>query len=424
MFVCILHLVTLVLAFFIFRQNQIFFLIAEALVLVSLVVSWQLYKQLIQPLKNLSQGIEAIRDKDFSTKFNLTGKREMDALIDIFNQMMDELRHERTIQQQQHFFLEKVIETSPTGILITDYDEKVYALNARALAILKIEPQTILQKPLDAIADPLLIAAKQLPAGSSILYSANGIDTFKLQKSRFIDRGFPRIFVSIEELTAEILAAEKKAYGKVIRMMAHEVNNTLGPVNSILSSTVAEDSLWQFAVNTPIKAALEVAIERNNNLNRFMRNFADVVRLPDPSKEVFDLHELISNVSGLMKRKAANQGISFELQFCTGTFMVMADLLQLEQVLINVVKNAIEAIDGEGLVTFITKRSPHVLIVRDNGSGIATERAKEIFSPFFSTKKDGQGIGLTIVREILLNHHFGFSLETVEKGRTDFVIRF
>lgn len=424
LFVAILHTLALVLSFYVFRQDQLFFIISEIFILLSLLIAWQLYRQLLQPLKTMMQGIDAIRDKDFTVKFAPTGKKEIDELIEVYNRMMDELRTERTQQQQQHFFLEKMIETSPTGILIMDYDENIYQLNPKAEILLGIAKETILQKPLREINHPILQQLQQLRSGESTTFSANGIDTYKIQKSHFIDRGFPRYFVMIEELTAEILAAEKKAYGKVIRMMAHEVNNTLGPVNSIIDSALQSQEIWSHVTKPSLREALQVALNRNNNLNQFMRNFADVVRLPDPVKKQFDLHQLIRSVSNLMKEKAASADIEFEVQLASGEFLVLADEQQMEQVLINIVKNAIEAIDGPGRVRFTTQLSSRTLVISDTGKGISPALAADIFSSFFSTKKDGQGIGLTLVREILLNHRFGFSLETTAPQVTDFVIHF
>ena len=99
------------------------------------------------------------------------------------------------------------------------------------------------------------------------------------------------------------------------------------------------------------------------------------------------------------------------------------DAQQLEQALINIVKNAVEAIDGQGKINFILDAVSHQLIVQDNGTGITEEGNEQLFNPFFSTKKDGQGIGLTMVREILLNHGFEFSLKTITPGRTEFRIQ-
>ena len=419
LFVGIIHLVTLVLTFIIFRDNKILFIASEVLVLLSIIVAWRLYRQLISPLKTLMQGVDAIRDRDFNVKFLATGKYEMDELINVYNAMIDELREERTKQEQQHFFLEKLISTSPTGIIILDYDECIHQVNPKALQLLGLEEKSLLGKPVHAIFHPLMQEISRLPSGESKTVAVNGMETYKLQKSHFIDRGFARYFIMLEELTAEILAAEKKVYGKVIRMMAHEVNNTVGPVNSILQST-----LQAHENSAGISNALQVAIDRNHNLNVFMRNFADIVRLPEPQKKQTDLHQLLQNTSKLMELKAGEKQIAFRFELSPTPVQINADALQLEQALINIIKNAIEAIPEEGTITFITRSFPRELIVRDNGKGIAAHIADQLFSPFFSTKRDGQGIGLTLTREILLNHGYDFSLKTLEPGVTEFSIRF
>ncbi|TDH21653.1 HAMP domain-containing protein [Segetibacter sp. 3557_3] len=423
-FVAILHGVTLVLSYFIFREHKILFIASELLIIGSLVIAWQLYRQLLQPLQALMRGVEAIKDRDFNVKFVKTGKYEMDELIEVYNRMIDELRDERTRQQQQHFFLEKLIQTSPTGILILDHDENIQQLNPRACQLLGVDEQGIKNKPIAGIQNPILQQVTQLPSGKATTITINGINTFKLQKSHFIDRGFPRLFVMIEELTAEILAAEKKAYGKVIRMMAHEVNNTIGPVNSILQSTLSKDDLWFNNKHQPLQQALQVAVDRNHNLNLFMRNFADVVRLPEPKKKQVDLHILIANVGVLMQHKASEKRVQFKFEFAPGNIVINADEQQLEQALINIVKNAIDAIGDAGCITFTTGERPRRLVITDTGKGISSEEAPHLFSPFYSTKKDGQGIGLTLTKEILINHQFAFSLRTIEPGKTAFEIHF
>jgi nitrogen fixation/metabolism regulation signal transduction histidine kinase len=388
------------------------------------VIAWQLYSQLIQPLKTLMQGVEAIKDRDFNVKFLSTGKHEMDQLIEVYNQMMDELRTERTRQEQQHFFLEKLIFTSPTGIVILDYDDNVQQINPKALQILSVKPQDVLSYPIDKLQHPLFRQIKLLNSGETVVVKPDGINTYKLQKSHFIDRGFPRHFIMIEDLTIEILAAEKNVYGKVIRMMAHEVNNTVGPVNSIMQSALKTDRLWEGHQFNTLKDALQVAMDRNQNLNLFMRNFAELVKLPAANKRPVNLHQLINAVSKLMEIKAKEKEVEFVFQLTEGTFNIFADEQQIEQVLINIVKNAIEAINLKGIVRFTTTSDKKNLIISDTGSGISEEQASNLFSPFFSTKKDGQGIGLTLVREILINHGFEFSLKTVADRQTEFAILF
>lgn len=422
LFVCTIHIVTLVLTYFIFKQNKIYFIVAEVFILLSALLAWQLYNQLIQPLKLLLQGSEAIKDRDFNVKFVKTGKYEMDELIDVYNNMIDQLRKERTRQEQQHFFLEKLINTSPTGIIILDYNDHIQQVNPKALDLLKGEEKNFVSRSVNDINHPIIEQIKQLRSGESKTITVSGATTYKIQKSHFIDRGFPRHFIMIEELTAEILAAEKKVYGKVIRMMAHEVNNTIGPVNSIMQSALKTQSLWNDVNNKELQNALQVAVERNHNLNQFMRNFADLVKLPEPHKKKTDLIQLVNNVVKLMTIRAREKHIHFNFNLPNNPVYIFADEQQMEQALINIVKNAIEAIDGGGVIFFKVDTRKKELIITDTGKGISAENNEQLFSPFFSTKKDGQGIGLTLVREILLNHGFKFSLQTIAPQQTEFVI--
>lgn len=422
LFIAFLHLVTLVLSFVIFRENKLLFIASEALIIVSIWLSWGLYKELIQPLKTLMTGVGAIQDRDFNVKFLPTGKYEMDQLISVYNNMIDHLRDERTRQEQQHFFLEKLIATAPTGIIILDYDYRIEQVNPKAEELLHQEEKFIKGLVISEISHPLLQHINNLNSGEAKTISINGVNTYRLQISHFVDRGFPRHFITIEELTAEILAAEKKVYGKVIRMMAHEVTNTVGPVNSILQSALKTDAFAQER-NVTLQNALQVAINRNNNLNQFMRNFADLVKLPQPVRQTVNVHQLLRNVCELMSIKAEEKEVSFTFEFDEQPFLIAADEQQMEQALINIVKNALEAIDGKGSITFQTDAKRTLLKITDTGKGISENESEHLFSPFYSTKRDGQGIGLTLVRDILHNHGFEFSLKTIAPHQTVFTIK-
>jgi two-component system nitrogen regulation sensor histidine kinase NtrY len=421
LFVFILHLVTLVLTYFIFESNKVMFLVAEVFMIISIIISWNLYRQLIQPMKSLMVGLDAIKDRDFNIKFSPTGKHEVDQLIGVYNQMIDQLRTERTLQEQQHFFLEKLIYTSPTGIVILDYDDHVQLINPKALQILGATDKELLNETISSVPNKLLKQIATLKSGETRVVKYGGASTYKIQKSHFVDRGFPRHFIMIEELTAEILAAEKNVYGKVIRMMAHEVNNTIGPVNSIIQSTLTTTGLWR-SQDDLLREALQVALDRNQNLNLFMRNFADLVKLPSPNKKELELQSFIASIIKLMDIMAREKNVELIFDPHGVSIYILADEQQMEQALINVVKNAIEAIGQNGTVIFAIDADARQLTVTDNGTGISTAQSEQLFTPFYSTKKDGQGIGLTLVREILINHGFEFSLKTVAMGQTEFKI--
>lgn len=409
LFIAALLCTCLVLSYFIFETHKWLFMLSEVLIIGCAVLAVKLYKQLIQPLINLQQGITAIKDQDFNVKFRPIGQQEVDGLVEVYNRMIDALRLERTKQQEQHFFLENLIQTSPTAIIIMDFDGKLKQVNPKAEAILKQFPT-------------LEADFRGLQTGTSKLVRVDGLRTYKIQKSKFIDRGFERGFIMMEEVTAEIFEAEKNVYSKVIRMMAHEVNNTVGPVNSIIASALAQQDMWQNSNADLLRQALQVAIERNQNLNHFMRNFADLVKLPPANKQKIDLVAHLRSVVALMHFKAEEKDIAFHVELGDTPYLINGDAQQLEQAFINIVKNALESIKEHGRVKIALDRNSHQLTFTDNGRGIAEQDRDLLFSPFYSTKKDGQGIGLTLVREILVNHGFEFSLKTVEPQITIFSV--
>ena len=274
-----------------------------------------------------------------------------------------------------------------------------------------------------SLESPLAKALAQLPEDEAQTISINGIETYKCHKAHFIDRGFPLHFIIVEELTVEKLRIEKNAYGKVIRMMAHEVNNSIGPINSIISSVMNYGNQLQVEDQADYYQVLQVAKDRNLKLNRFMRNFADVVKLPVPNRESADLTKLIDDITTLLKPAILSKTIQLTIEKPAGPVLANIDVQQMEQVLINVIKNSVEAIETTGEIKIELTEKPVVIRILDNGTGIDSEQVEQLFSPFYSTKPEGQGIGLTLTREVLLNHGFDFSLKTGTDGWTVFEIK-
>lgn len=392
----------------------------QLVVVLSLYIAYQIYRSFRQPSAFIASGVEAIQDKDFTVKFVTTGNEEVDKLIRVYNLMIDQLRAERTRQAEQQFFMDKLVEASPIPLIIFDFDHRISSVNPMARQLLQLPAESLLGKTLDQIPHPLLnelalISTDQAQPTRPTALKLTGVQTYRAQFGQFIDRGFGRQFLFLEERTTEIIETEKKAYGKVIRMMAHEVNNSIGAVNSIL--TIAEPE-----VSDPdLRQAVRVAIERNDRLNHFMRRFADVVRLPLPHLVATDMRMLLRNLEQLMQPQIESRRVSLRLEVPETPVLWPVDVPQLEQVLVNVVKNALEACESGQIVEI--QLSEQELTIRDNGKPIPDAVASQLFDPFFSTKPDGQGIGLTLTREILHNHGFSFSLKTHPDGWTVFGIK-
>ncbi len=424
-FAVLIHAIFILLSILLLSYNKYLFIAAELLILISLAISSYLYRSFLRPLNLIATGVESIKDQDFSTKFVNTGQDELDQLVAVYNQMIDQLRQERVRQQEQHYFLQRLIEATPIAVIILDLDNHVEMLNSAARALLSISTDVSAGVALNELSAPLGPLLQELRDGETQTVTVSGTQTYKCLKSHFLDRGFQRSFILIEELTKEIIATQKRAYEKIIRMMSHEINNSVGAVNSILESSSSYLKQLPPEESEEFGNAIQVAIGRNRSLNRFMSRLADVVRIPPPVRERRDLHEILRSVQLLMSQQCEGHDIRWIWGLSDDPFVVNVDSQQMEQVLLNVIRNSIEAIGTDGTITVRTSITRgRMLSIIDSGKGISPEERPHLFTPFYSTKRDGQGIGLTVIREILINHGFSFNLEPVASGGTEFWIRF
>ncbi len=415
LYLLLIHTAIGILSFHVFVEERFWFLLSESVILVSLYIGVTYYLRFTRPFQFLYSGQDALQDQDFSIKFNMTSSMEMNKLIRIYNRMIDNIRAERVQVQEQHFFLQKLITASPSGILILDYDNRLSEWNPSARKMLKGDPNWI-GKPLTQLEHPLLRQIHKLKVGETQVIRMGGTERFKVEAADFIHRGFDRRFIILQELSKEILQAEKEAYGKVIRMMVHEVNNSIGAVNSILESGS------EMVLEKDLKVALLVAKDRNDRLNRFMKNFAQVVRLPEPDKKVQDLTIILKDLARFIRPRVERSGIQLVTNIPKEPISGIVDRRLFEQVLVNIIQNALEATcPGDCLKIQLNNKG---IEIANNGAPIPEEVQGELFSPFFTTKPDGQGIGLTLVREILVKHGFSFSLSTFSDGWTRFQLLF
>jgi signal transduction histidine kinase len=207
-------------------------------------------------------------------------------------------------------------------------------------------------------------------------------------------------------------------------MMSHEVTNTVAATNSLLEScrTYAKEIAGSES-RADYENALDVLITRNRSLNEFTKGFSDLVKLPEPQRENVDVREMLRAMQTMFRAELERRSIALHVSVADDLPAVSMDRNQMDQVLINVIKNAVEAIDRDGRIEIAGGREAGfvVLSVSDTGVGLSEETKARLFTPFYTSKKQGQGLGLTVVKEILTQHGFGFSLESVA-GTTRFRI--
>ena len=276
-----IHLVFAGLAGYLLREEKPWLLGIEAFFILSFAIGLRLIQHFWVPLDLIRTGAELIGERDFTSKFVEVGQPEMDQLVRVYNRMIDQLREERTRLQEQHYFMDKILTASPSGIITLDFDDKIALVNPSASRLLGLAESAVLGRPLDELGTAFAHALHALAVGESQVLPLQG-QRVRCHKAQFLDRGFPRSFILMEELTEELRLSEKAAYEKVIRLLAHEVNNSTGAVNSLLHSCLNYKGQLREADRGDFENALQVAIDRIDHLSAFMRSFAEVVKLPAP----------------------------------------------------------------------------------------------------------------------------------------------
>ena len=421
----VLHAIFAGLAVFLFLKNPFWLLAVEVVFAISLALGIRIARDTFRNLGFAAEGLRLIRDEEFTSRFIEVGQPEIDELIGVYNRMVDHLRDERVRLAEQHHFLSQVLHVSPSGIIILDFDQCIATMNPAAERLLEAAAADIVGRRLDALDSPLAAALDALEPGEARVVGLRGARRVKCQHGTFLDRGFVRSFLLVEELTEELRQFERAAYEKLIRVMSHEVNNTVAASNSLLHSSLTYAGQLEPASRRDFTDAIGIVIERTEQLDAFMSGFADVFRLPPPLVQPTDLVAVLEAVVRLVSAKPDAAGIVWRWDLEQRAVWMPMDRGQMEQALLNILKNAVEAIGGAGTITLrVASRSGRTdLIIEDSGPGISSEAQANLFTPFFSTKPHGQGIGLTLVQEILTGHGFDYTLERTAEETTRFTVQ-
>jgi nitrogen fixation/metabolism regulation signal transduction histidine kinase len=251
---------------------------------------------MLEPVSSCSPG-------DLMTRFRETHEPEVDRLIRLYNRMVDHLRDERAANQEQDSLLRRIMAMSPSGIVQLDYDGRIQSMNPGACEILGVSDEAARGQTLEWLGDAVARELEGIGEGEARLVTIRGRRKVRCRRLSFMDRGFARTCLMLEELTKELHASEKAAYEKLIRTMSHEVNNTSGAVISLLESCLAYGAQIGAGDRADFESGIGVAVARTRHMNEFMKSFADVVRLPAPDRK--RLIEALRNVARLFEPECA-----------------------------------------------------------------------------------------------------------------------
>jgi len=375
------------------------------------------------PMVFVESSQQLLAEKDLSIRFPKSGDKQLDALVGSYNNMLEHLQQEQLKLGEQRGFFDRLLQATPIGIVIFDFDFKVSNINAAAAGMLAITEEKAKGQLIAKLDSLLASAIVKQQHESSIINLVDG-RRFRVQSSQFYDRGFKRNFMQLTELTEELHASDRNSYETLIRMISHELNNTIGATNSLLEACQDYCLQMNSEDRDDFSSALKVVIDRNYNLSAFMGRLADVVHLPVPHCAPTDIIPLIRSTQVMFSQQCSKRNIDWQEQFEASEFIVNIDSHQFEQMLINVVKNAYEAIENDGKITINLEEVAEkvMLSIEDSAGSLTSIDESNLFQPFYTNKADGQGVGLMLTREILNQHGFKYRFECETGQWTRFII--
>jgi len=370
-----------------------------AVLLVSAYLWRQLRHAVVRPLLTLVNLIDSLRAGDYSLRS--TSARRGDALGEVLwevNALSNTLREDRLRVQETGALLSKVLGSVDIAIFAFDDQRKLMLINPAGERLVALSSAQALGK---SAADLGLEACcdTDTPATLKRTFPSGG-GSFEIRKATFREGGRPHELLAISDLSRALREEERQAWQRLIRVLAHELNNSLAPIRSMaatLTTVIAREPLpsdWR----EDGQCALGVIGERAESLTRFMASYTRLARLPPPNKRRFALAPLIKRVARLEQRCSIVLGELPEVE-------IFADADQLEQALINLSKNAAEAAleTAGGVRMRLSCNADNALIeIEDDGPGLA--KTENLFVPFFTTKPGGSGVGLVLALQIAENH--------------------
>jgi two-component system, NtrC family, nitrogen regulation sensor histidine kinase NtrY len=408
-----LHAVALGLAWLLFHSEPWHFVLAEVAAGVSLLLGGWLLHRALEPVRATRRFRDLLQDQQFAARLQGGGGAEAEELIGLFNRLLGQLHDERLKIGEQQGFLDRLLQATPSAVVVFDFDGAVSLRNASASRLLGERGEGPLWRELDALANE----------ETRLLVDSQG-RRLRALRGRFFDRGFGRDFLLVEELTAELQRSERATYDKLVRVLAHEVNNTVAATGSVLGALGHYRDQLNAADRADFAVAVAAVQQRNASLGAFIERFTGVAKMPEPELHPAALHELLDAPARLFAPACAQAGVALEWSARDDGLHTGLDHALMEQALVNVLKNALEATPAGGRIRLALCREGERarISICDSGNRLGEVSAAQLFTPFFTTKRGGQGLGLMFVREVLQRHGFEHRLAATGSGETRFDI--
>ncbi len=379
--------------------------------------------------RDLVRFLDAIRYADFSQTF-VTGDlgSSFDELKTAFNKVLDAFRQARVEKEQQAHYLQTVVQHIGVGLIVFDRAGEVSLINNAAKRLLGI-PRLGHIADLNRVNPILTTTLQNLGPQGRDLVSLTEV-RLALYASVFHTSGRKHTLVALHDIGPDLDEKEMEAWQNLIRVLTHEIMNSITPIASLAATAdgMLKDAPLNAETTEDIRTAVGTIQHRSESLLHFVAAYRDLTRVPAPSFKIVSVADLFARVEQLMRPQFAESAVELHTEVNPPSLELTVDPEQVEQILINLLSNACEATAGraEGRVdlTAYLAHDKIVVEVADNGMGITEEALGKIFIPFFTTKRDGSGIGLSLCRQIMRLHRGSISARSEPGVRTVFALRF
>ena len=404
--------------------------------------------ELIKQVENTNQEVinflNSIKYDDFSNNYKLSLEGDtFNGLTNAFNQVLNRFREIRAEKEAHYLYLKTIIHHVGIGILSFNETGELQIINTAAKRLFKIGRLNNIAE-LATFSPELVEKCLKLRTGTrDLIKVVHGAEIVQLAMFaiELNLQGKTYKLITFQNIHNELEEQEMDAWQRLIRVLTHEIMNSVTPISSLAGTLEGEieyllDNSGTQEINAGDLEDMHLAIKtiqrRSDGLIRFVSDFRNLTHVPVPKFRNMNVEELFEHISTLMQPEIEENGISFVAKVDPITLLITADQEMVEQVLINIVKNAIQALaeterQNQRNIFLLAgqddKGRPYI-VVRDNGPGIDPEALERIFIPFFTTKKNGSGIGLSLSRQIMRQHKGTLTAYSELSEGTDFILKF
>ena len=414
-------------------------LLVLALALVQVVA---LIKFIDKTNQDIIDFFEAIKNNDFSMTKEKTGKDPYSSYLnEQFEMVIKKLKKSRLAKDERQQYLTTIVQHVGIGLLRFNEKGDVQIMNIAPKTLLKIENIKNIDN-LKSISEELVRCFWDLKTGGRSLINIEiGGDERQLSVYAIeLTLGKENFkLISLQNIRSELEEKEMEAWQKLVRVLTHEIMNSVTPISSLAYTVEGEIvGYLDHKEETPnikkedledIHLAVQTIQRRSDGLIRFVNDFRSLTHTPEPKFQMVSVMELFDQITVLLRNEIESNNIKFIVNVKPQNLALSIDPELIQQVLINLIKNAVQALEEREnkiveLLAYQDEKNNTLFVLKDNGPGIDEEAQTKIFIPFFTTKKTGSGIGLSLSRQIMRQHNASISVKSKVDEGTEFILRF